>query len=829
VGGVFMIKNLTGLSAAWSNWGGRLSLFPMTSGKKWREIGLKRWSVILSIMGFLLGRAMILQELFPFAIAFFAIILYLRKDLAKWIGISLFLGASTIPGPANVMILAEIILFLIIQKEMARHGKAEISYAPVMVLMSVFPVHLAHYIILGQLVWYTLAITMIEATLSFILTLIFIQALQVFSISRKNMALKHEEIICLIILLASVMTGTVGWMIGDVSIEHVASRYLILVFALVGGGAIGATVGVIIGLILSLSDANAVYQMSTLAFAGLLAGLFKEGKRLGVTLGMVLGTSILTIYLGTQQEMLASVIESAAAIALFLLTPKSFFRTISSFVPGTQENIKSQQDYAKKVRDITAGKVQQFSEVFRQLSSSFNMMSVKTAEKQEEQVSHFMNLVADKACQTCWKRKQCWENQFYSTYRYMTDVMTTIEMGVKVKPSEYPNDWTAKCVKVEQVQEIMVQQYEFYHHDLKWKKQLVESRQLVAEQLTGVSRVMEDLAREIQREGEEMYVQEEQIREALEGLGLSVHRVEIICLDEGDVDIEITHQSSFGLEECRKIVAPLLSEILGENIAVLSEPSFIPTEGYYTVALGSAREYDVETGVAGAAKGGSHLSGDSFSTMQLGNGKFAVAISDGMGNGERAQAESSTALQILQQLLQSGMDETLAIKSVNSVLLVRSSDEVFATVDLALIDLYDANTKFLKIGSTPSFIKRGDRVTTISANNLPIGILSDIDVEMVNEPLEAGDLLVMMTDGIFDAPGPSMNKELWIKRMIQEIDTKDPQQFADCLLEKIVRHLHGEIQDDMTVVVTRIDRHIPEWATFKWPGISKIERNRSVS
>src|SRR5690606_2341358 len=190
-------------------------------------------------------------------------------------------------------------------------------------------------------------------------------------------------------------------------------------------------------------------------------------------------------------------------------------------------------------------------------------------------------------------------------------------------------------------------------------------------------------------------------------------------LEEGNVEIEIIHQYNKGLDECRKIIAPLLSDILGENIAVKREIFEPGEEGYHTVLFSSAKEYEIETGIAGAAKGGDLLSGDSFSTVELGNGKFAVALSDGMGNGERARAESSTALNILQQLLQSGMDEKLAIKSVNSVLMLRSPDEIFATVDMALIDLYSAQTTFMKIGSTPSFIKRDNEVISIMANNLP--------------------------------------------------------------------------------------------------------------
>ena len=100
--------------------------------------------------------------------------------------------------------------------------------------------------------------------------------------------------------------------------------------------------------------------------------------------------------------------------------------------------------------------------------------------------------------------------------------------------------------------------------------------------------------------------------------------------------------------------------------------------------------------------------------------------------------ESSAALNILEQLLQSGMDEKLAIKSVNSVLMLRSPEEMYATVDMALIDEYTAETTFMKIGSTPSFIKRGQEVIQVSASNLPIGIIKDIEVDLVTLQLQPG-------------------------------------------------------------------------------------------
>ncbi|MGO4698579.1 stage II sporulation protein E [Paenibacillus sp. 2TAB26] len=809
----------------------------LQKGREWaaarrfiQVILAKKWTFLLVGVAFLLGRAVILESLMPFAIAYFAVIYFMRRDIYPWVAISLVAGSWFAADPAPMWIAMEIAVLFLFLKGLETYEKAELSSAPILVFASTLMVQMFSVFIGDELSWYNFMLVVVEAALGFVLTLVFIQAIPVLTMTKKSASLKNEEIICLMILLASVMTGAVGWVFYGMSVEHVMSRYMLLLFALAGGAPLGASVGVVAGLILSLADFGAVVQMSLLAFAGLLAGLLRDGGKMAAAFGMLLGTSILSIYVGSQADVMSSTWESVAAATLLMLTPRIMIRTISRYVPGTNEHAKSQHDYAKRVREVTADRVSQYSEVFRQLSKSFGQLnSSVTTVKREDEISHFMNAVAERSCASCHRQNACWEDKFFHTYKMMTDMMTVVEEKRIPSPKEIPRAWSAHCVKSSQVLVDMSQQYELYQNNMHWKKQICDSRQLVADQLQGVSQVMEDLAKEIKREGQTLHLQEEQIREAVEGLGLSVQGIDIVCLEEGNVDIEVYHTFGQGYDECRKIIAPLLSDILGEHIAVKSEHSPTRSGEPSLVAFGSAKQYEVETGIAGAAKGGDLLSGDSFSMVELGNGKFAVAISDGMGNGERARQESSAALSILQQLLQSGMDEKLAVKSVNSVLLLRSSDEVFATVDLAIVDLYTAQTTFMKIGSTPSFIKRGNEVIPITANNLPIGILQDIDVDFVSMQMQSGDTLVMMSDGIYDAPGLAVNKELWMKRIISELATDDPQEMADALLEKVVRHHNGEIIDDMTVLVARIDKHLPEWASFRFPGVTRMERPRTVS
>ncbi|MFT9486234.1 MAG: stage II sporulation protein E [Tepidibacillus sp.] len=789
----------------------------------------KRWEFGYLVMGFLLGRAVILNDMSPFAIPFFALMYHLKKEKLLYISLAILFGTNLTDSRHSAIIFSGMVIYFFVQKWLVTKNKADLSYAPFLVSLSMAIPQGTNLFYQQVNEIYPWVMAGIETALGFILTLIFAQSLPILIYQKDQVSLNQEEIIGLIILLASTMTGTVGWTIQDYSIEHIISRYLILIFAFVGGGAIGSSVGVVTGLILSLSNTNAVYQISLLAFSGLLAGLLKQANKLGVAFGLVIGTTILSIYLGDQNEIWISFAESMIALVFFVLTPKSLIKQIATFIPGTSEYHLHYQEYVSKIRSVTSGKIDQFANMFTQLANSFKEISAPMRIDQSEQIDHFMSQVAEKHCQTCWKRNKCWNEEFFKTYRIMTELMTIIETKGKITKKDIPSEWANHCVKSNQISFHLMDVYDSYSDHLYWKNQLEESRQLVAHQLYGVSQVMKDLAQEIQKDSKDLGVQEQQIHQALERLGLSVRQVNIIRLEEGNVEIEVTQPNCNGRDECTKIVAPLISEVLNENIIVNNKECQFKKDGSCKMCLRSAKTYEVDTGYAGAAKGGKWLSGDSFSTIEVSNGKYAVALSDGMGNGERARTESKATLELLKQLLQSGIEETIAIKTINSVLLLRSQEEIFSTVDLAIVDLFNAKTKFLKVGSTPSFIKRGDEVIMISANNLPVGIIQDIDIESIEVALQPGDLLIMMTDGIYDSPKRTANKELWMKRMIQEIESDLPQEFADLLLEKVVRYLQGEITDDMTVVVSKIDKYQPEWATIKIPGLSKIERERMVN
>ncbi|MET3730390.1 stage II sporulation protein E [Fictibacillus halophilus] len=799
------------------------------TSKRWLQIlnqSIFNWRMLLFGIGFLLGRAMILAEMSPFALPFVASVFVLRKERTGIAVFAILAGAMSHQPMNALFFISALLVYASLQKGADLFIKNRMQSLPLLVFASSLITRTVFSMFgEGGLERVDTMLALVEGGLSLVLTLIFLQSIPLLTNKKIPQSLKNEEIVCLMILLASVMTGTIGWQINDVAVEHVVSRYLVLLFAFVGGAAIGSTVGVVTGLILSLAQVASLSQMSLLAFSGLLGGLLKEGKRFGVSLGLIIGTVMIGLYGEGRSEITSTLMESGFAVLLFLLTPKTAISNISKYVPGTREHSMHQQQYLKKIRDVTASRVERFSSLFQALSHSFQSVgSSLNEEESTREVDLFLSNITEKTCQTCFKKEQCWAQNFTTTYDLMTRLMVEQEDYSDVKDRKLKREWEKHCIKPEKITDLMKKELTQYRASQKLKIQVQESRRLVADQLMGVSQVMGDFAKEIQREQENHQIQEEQIKDSLAQAGIDVGHVDIYSLETSNVDIEMTIPSCNGSGIAEKLIAPILSDILEETILVTHEDCANYPTGFCHLSFHSAREYVVETGIASAAKGGAWLSGDSHSTIEIGAGKFAVAIADGMGNGERAFIESNETLQLLQKILQSGIEEEVAIKSVNSVLSLRTTDEIFSTLDLAMIDLQDASAKFLKIGSTPSFIKRGDQIKTVEASNLPMGIIRDFDVDVVDEQLKAGDILIMMSDGIYEAPRHIENIDAWLKRKIREIDTEDPQEIADLIMEEVIRSGNNGIEDDMTVAVTKIEKNIPKWATV--PQYPKVAINR---
>ena len=64
--------------------------------------------------------------------------------------------------------------------------------------------------------------------------------------------------------------------------------------------------------------------------------------------------------------------------------------------------------------------------------------------------------------------------------------------------------------------------------------------------------------------------------------------------------------------------------------------------------------------------------------------------------------------------------------------------------------------------------------------------MKDINLTTYDKDLENQDILVMCSDGILDSNIEYKNKELWVKYMLEDIESTNCQKIADLILNEAI-------------------------------------------
>ena len=212
-------------------------------------------------------------------------------------------------------------------------------------------------------------------------------------------------------------------------------------------------------------------------------------------------------------------------------------------------------------------------------------------------------------------------------------------------------------------------------------------------------------------------------------------------------------------------------------------------------------QLECRVGLSRATKHASLVSGDSHLIRPLEAGKLLVAISDGMGAGPRAAMESKATITLLERLLETGFTTQLAVQTINSILLLRSPEDSFATLDLVIVDLCSGAAEFIKIGAAPSFLLRRGQVMPIKAPSLPVGILNHVEMQSIRRVLSPQDVLVLASDGLFQRQRDPTEGEAWVAGFLAGLTDFEPQVISGALLVKALDGSQQGVSDDVTIIV----------------------------
>ena len=187
--------------------------------------------------------------------------------------------------------------------------------------------------------------------------------------------------------------------------------------------------------------------------------------------------------------------------------------------------------------------------------------------------------------------------------------------------------------------------------------------------------------------------------------------------------------------------------------------------------------------------------GDTISVLCPSRNSRLFAICDGMGHGKEASEASGNAVNMIESFYRAGIESPITLSLVNKLLKL-SFDDVFSTLDIAVVDMQSGGLDIVKLGSASSFIIRKENIEMLSCACAPMGILDDVESITSRYQLYDGDMLLMMSDGVFDVLESS-----GIAEMIDNLSTQNPQTLADEILKKA---LENGANDDCTVLALRL-------------------------
>jgi phosphoserine phosphatase RsbU/P len=213
-----------------------------------------------------------------------------------------------------------------------------------------------------------------------------------------------------------------------------------------------------------------------------------------------------------------------------------------------------------------------------------------------------------------------------------------------------------------------------------------------------------------------------------------------------------------------------------------------------------------ELAVSGSTLSCHSVGGDCFDVISLGGGRFGFFVGDVSGKGISA-ALLATLLQGV-FFTTAAMDISLpgVFSRVNQYLCERSGEDRYATVFYGILDK-QGRFEYVNAGHVPPLLRRKTgQLEGLGSANFPVGMFSEAEYQSSRIQLEAGDYLVIYTDGVSEAQNTrsELFEEARLRRIMEDFAGQNVQEMGDAIREGMRAFTEGAAQsDDITLLVVQ--------------------------
>lgn len=598
--------------------------------------------------------------------------------------------------------------------------------------------------------------------------------------------LTPDDVLCVCLPGLFMLSGACRLMAGPVNLGYGAAVYAVTAVSWLCGGTVGVCAGMGCGLALLLGGQSALLLLN-LSFGALCAGLLQRKSRY-LAAGMVLLSGVIMTYLAAHGFSLGLFLGEAAGCAAFCLTPKRWLQKAGGWIMRLRWTRPRENAYIRM-------KMLRWVRAIDRLADA-----LPHAKMEDERNADEREKLSEWLCADCGKMNVCWgEQQAAATLEHL-QALTEAPVDSESE-LERINQHFSACERIGKIPSLLNR----IEEERKRRAQRVlcaeYERDMLQAHLTALSLAAQRISLEGENRVEEEPYWTARVEETLQAMGFPgqaafVKRVDgkwTVCLSFEPLSLhpktvkELVKQLGEQLE-----TSLIVAEQAGDRLLLEEPPPLRIVTGVAT-ACAAPREHK-------RSASRRTENGDAVLVQPLSGGKELLALSDGMGHGADAGAESRKTLEMLSLCMEAGYSRAQAMTVVNGSMLSVTSGEKFATVDLCLVDLWTGEAAMNKLGACPSFLIQGQKIKTIEGAALPLGIIEHVTPMEYRFSVGEGDALVFVSDGVADA----FVQEEGILSILREQRDGTPQHLADAILGAAMVRRAGAPPDDMTVLCARV-------------------------
>jgi len=422
--------------------------------------------------------------------------------------------------------------------------------------------------------------------------------------------------------------------------------------------------------------------------------------------------------------------------------------------------------------------VDSFCHLFEKMTTLFNEAPVHNHSLE------YIGYIYEDMCQNCSSQDTCF-NQKYGPNR----LVKLMNKGLKSSLNQEDEDFIYHyCLKPAQYVETVSEYQKDFHKVYRIQQEYQTMKKDIYHQFSLLNDVFSQFSSQLKIG----YVEEKHIYEHLLGYHFQVAHLKKYYESQSTYYLEIGLYE-ITKEEIEEEFVPILETYLNESLDIEILKTPMHQLGYTYLVLKHHARYYVQYGVTQSAKD-PVACGDSYCLFSMNENQY-FALSDGMGQGQKASDDSTLTLDIMKQLILNGISLNESIQSVNALLKIKNRNDMFTTLDMIQVNLVMGSAVFVKYGACPTYILREREIIEVKAQSLPMGIVSPLETITQKVQLMKDDIIFMVSDGLSTQFHDFLEEHKFL------IDDDHPKEIAHMLMNMANDE---DRNDDMTLIVLKL-------------------------